>query len=160
MKPTPQNPAPQDAQARKAIKPVVCYPIDTLPAFDSSIYEEAKASMELVDSVLVAPRDAETFRVPAGHFFRITCPEGPQVGDLNLWNAHDLNARFFSALATGFGVICPTCARWQLLHMIRLIGMAGMNLEALCMMSSAHGAILIQAWFYLVMNITTVATRT
>lgn len=96
MKPTPQYPAPNDAKERKAIEPVVCYPIDTLPAFDSNLYTQAKASMELVDSVLVAPRDAETFHVPAGHFFRVTCPEGPQVGDLNLWNAHDLNERFFS----------------------------------------------------------------
>ena len=34
--------------------------------------------------------------MPAGHFFRIVSVEGPQVGDLNLWNAHDLSERFFS----------------------------------------------------------------
>jgi hypothetical protein len=34
--------------------------------------------------------------VPAGHFFRIVSIEGPQVCDLNLWNAHDLSERFFS----------------------------------------------------------------
>lgn len=96
MKQTPQNPAPADADARKAIKPVVCYPIDTLPAIDPDFFAQARASLELVDSVTVAPRDAETFSVPAGHFFRITCPEGPQVGDLNLWNAHNLDERFFS----------------------------------------------------------------
>ena len=33
--------------------------------------------------------------VPAGHFFRIVSVEGPQVGDLNLWNAHDLTERFY-----------------------------------------------------------------
>ena len=42
------------------------------------------------------PREARTFEVPAGHFFRIVSIEGPQVGDLNLWNAHDLSERFFS----------------------------------------------------------------
>ncbi len=31
-----------------------------------------------------------------GHFFRIVSIEGPQVGDLNLWNAGDLSERFFS----------------------------------------------------------------
>ncbi|MFL5120121.1 MAG: DUF1989 domain-containing protein, partial [Microvirga sp.] len=41
-------------------------------------------------------RDARTFSVPAGHLFRIVSIEGPQVGDLNLWNAHDLSERFFS----------------------------------------------------------------
>lgn len=96
MKPTPKYPVPKDANARKAIAPVVCYPIDTLPAFEPELYAQAKTSMELVETITVAPRDAETFSVPAGHFFRITCTQGPQVGDLNLWNAHDLNERFFS----------------------------------------------------------------
>ncbi len=96
MKPTPQNPAPQDAEARKAIKPIVCYPIDSLPAYDETLFVDARNSMELVDKIIVAPRDAETFSIPAGHFFRITCPEGPQVGDLNLWNEDDLSERFFS----------------------------------------------------------------
>jgi uncharacterized protein YcgI (DUF1989 family) len=34
--------------------------------------------------------------VPAGAFFRISCPEASQVGDLNLWHADDLSERFFS----------------------------------------------------------------
>lgn len=96
MKPTPINPAPKDARARKAIPPVVCYPIDSLPAFEPRLYADGQASMELIETISVAPRDAETFFVPAGHFFRVICPEGPQVGDLNLWNANDLNERFFS----------------------------------------------------------------
>ena len=40
-------------------------------------------------------RDAASFEVPAGHFFRITSIEGPQVGDLNLFSA-DLSERFYS----------------------------------------------------------------
>jgi uncharacterized protein len=44
----------------------------------------------------VPPRDAKAFEVAAGHFFRIVSVEGPQVGDLNLWNAHDLTERFYS----------------------------------------------------------------
>ena len=32
----------------------------------------------------------------AGHFFRIMSVEGPQVGDLNVWNARDLAERFYS----------------------------------------------------------------
>ena len=42
------------------------------------------------------PRDAACFEVKAGQFFRIRSIEGPQVGDLNLWNRHDLSERFFS----------------------------------------------------------------
>ena len=46
---------------------------------------------------VVPPREARTFNVPAGHFFRIVCTDGgPQVGDLNLWAAGDLSERFFS----------------------------------------------------------------
>ena len=37
-----------------------------------------------------------TFEVPAGHFFRIYSVDGPQVGDLNLWNANDLSERFYT----------------------------------------------------------------
>jgi len=44
----------------------------------------------------VPPREAKAFEVPAGHFFRIVSVEGPQVGDLNLWNVHDLTERFYS----------------------------------------------------------------
>ena len=41
-------------------------------------------------------RDARTFRVPAGHFFRIVSVDGPQVGDLNIWNANKLEERFYT----------------------------------------------------------------
>lgn len=96
MKYTPENKAPDDAQARKEIAPVVCYPIDTLPAHNQSFYGEARKTLELVDEVIAAPREAATFHVPAGHFFRIVSMEGSQVGDLNLWNANNIEERFFS----------------------------------------------------------------
>ena len=52
--------------------------------------------MTKVSECVVPPRDARAFRVPAGHVFRIVSVDGPQVGDLNLWNAADLTERFFS----------------------------------------------------------------
>jgi uncharacterized protein YcgI (DUF1989 family) len=60
------------------------------------LYEQARTDMEKVSELRVEPRDGATFEVPAGHFFRIVSIEGPQVGDLNLWNAADLSERFFS----------------------------------------------------------------
>ena len=96
MKPTPQSPAPPDASARRAHTPVICYPTDSLPRFDPAYYAAAREGMTLIDEVLVQPRDAEIFQIPAGHFFRVICNDAPQVGDLNLWNAHDLNERFFT----------------------------------------------------------------
>lgn len=88
--------APADAAERRTAKPVICYTVDKLPAFDESFYEGVRADMQKIDEVVVQPRDASTFRVPAGHIFRIVSVEGPQVGDLNLWNVDDISERFFS----------------------------------------------------------------
>ena len=45
------------------------------------------------------PRDGKAFEVPTEHFFRIVSVEGSQVGDFNLWKAHDLAERFYSGKA-------------------------------------------------------------
>ncbi|WP_419555495.1 urea carboxylase-associated family protein [Pseudaestuariivita rosea] len=87
---------PDDAAARRAVKPVICYPTQTLPQPDMALYTAARQGLTTVDQVIVPPRDAASFHVPAGHFFRITSIEGPQVGDLNLWNFNDLSERFYS----------------------------------------------------------------
>lgn len=87
---------PKDAQARRAVEPVICYPNDTLPVPDLTLYAAARRVAEKVSEVRVEPREAGTFRVDAGQFFRISSIEGPQVGDLNLWNANDLSERFYS----------------------------------------------------------------
>lgn len=87
---------PSDAATRRAIKPVICYPTDTLPQPDMAMYARARAGMTLVDSIIVPPRDAAAVKVPAGHILRITSIEGPQVGDLNLFAANDLSERFYS----------------------------------------------------------------
>ncbi len=88
--------SPDDADQRRAVAPVICYPTDTLPQPDLALYQAARQSAHLIDTVIVQPREAACFRVPAGHFFRISCQHGSQVGDLNLWNASDLSERFYS----------------------------------------------------------------
>ncbi|WP_293450128.1 DUF1989 domain-containing protein [Planktotalea sp.] len=87
---------PTDADERRAIEPVICYPVEGLPQRDLPLYENARATAMKVSETLVPARDARCFKVPVGHFFRISCPEGSQVGDLNLWSAHDLTERFYS----------------------------------------------------------------
>jgi len=89
-------PEPADAALRRAAPPTVVYPAGTLPRPDMAVLEAARHSMVKIGEVVVPPRDARTFRVARGQFFRIVSIEGPQVGDLNLWNAHDLSERFFS----------------------------------------------------------------
>jgi uncharacterized protein len=90
------TPAPPDAAARRAATPVLTYRVEQLPAFDLPLRQRAMDGAARIAAVTVPPRDGRTLRVPAGHVLRILCPEGPQVGDLNLWNADDLTERFFS----------------------------------------------------------------
>ncbi len=96
MKPAPITKAPIDAAKRKALKPVICYPVDNLPRPQLSNYRALRDGMELVDTIIIPARDAATFDVPSGHFFRIISTEGSQVGDLNLFNANDLKEHFYT----------------------------------------------------------------
>jgi len=95
-----QNPAsvpePADAASRRRQRKGPVYPTTNRPKVDLAFYNKARDGMEKISELIIAPRDAGAFDVPAGHFFRIVCPDGPQVGDFNLWNAHDLQENFFS----------------------------------------------------------------
>jgi len=97
MKPeSPQHRAPDDAETARARAPVIVYPTTSLPGPDLALYRRARAGALKVSELRVPPRDARAFDVTAGQFFRVRSIEGPQVGDLNLWNAHDLGERFYS----------------------------------------------------------------
>lgn len=91
----PAHPEPADAAERRGASAAICYPAESLPPPDLTAYRAARTGWHRTASITVPPRDARCFDVPAGHFFRITCVEGPQVGDLNLWSA-DLSERFYS----------------------------------------------------------------
>jgi uncharacterized protein YcgI (DUF1989 family) len=67
-----------------------------LPAYDGAFYDAARSKMTKTAEIIIPPRDGRCFSVAAGQIFRIVSIEGPQVGDLNLWNAQDLSERFFS----------------------------------------------------------------
>ncbi len=90
------EPTSAESVADRSRPVVVCYEVDQLPAVDSALMGNVRRSLVKTDEVLVPPRDARTFTVSAGQYFRITGVDGPQVGDLNLWNARDLTERFFS----------------------------------------------------------------
>ena len=61
-----------------------------------AVLEAARQTLTKIGEIVVPPRDASSFRVARGQFVRIVSIDGPQVGDLNLWNADDLSERFFS----------------------------------------------------------------
>ncbi|HXF55145.1 MAG TPA: DUF1989 domain-containing protein [Hyphomicrobiaceae bacterium] len=94
--PRKRPPAPADADQRRRAPLVIAYDVGALPPLNWSLYARARERLEKIDELIVPPREARAFRVPKGHFFRIVSIDGPQVGDLNLWNAHDLSERFFS----------------------------------------------------------------
>lgn len=91
-----KKPSDSEQEARRSKNPIICYEVDSLPPFDEAFYQAAKDGMEKVSEVLIPPREGKSFKVPAGHFFRIVSVGGPQVGDLNLWNANNLYEGFFS----------------------------------------------------------------
>ena len=90
--PTP----PSDAATRRSARPVICYPIDSLPQPDLPLYQAARAGATMTTQVTLPPREARSIRIPAGQILRIESTLGPQVGDLNLFNAANLSERFFS----------------------------------------------------------------
>lgn len=93
---TPEHKPPEDAAQRLTLPPVVCYPPDTLKPAPLDDYRALRQHAVQAEQVIVPPRDAKCFAVPAGSFFRITSVEGSQVGDLNLWNLTDTSERFYS----------------------------------------------------------------
>ncbi len=51
----------------------------------------------LVERLVVPVRCGRAWRVAAGQVFRIVAVDGPQVGDLNIWNAHNPRERMWAA---------------------------------------------------------------
>jgi Domain of unknown function (DUF1989) len=138
---------PPDAAARCRAPPVLTYSVEQLPSFDDAFYNAARAELSKVAELTVLPREAKAFEVPAGHFFRIVSIEGPQVGDLNLWNAHDLTERFYSgktralhathlstgkAIETGSGARSRVCVQWPPSPMTPSTGMGGTKMAQGC----------------------------
>ncbi|MDO5745150.1 MAG: DUF1989 domain-containing protein [Micrococcaceae bacterium] len=67
---------------------------------DREFYGNIATSLEsrtLVDSFEIPIRSGRAWKVPAGHVCRILTVDGPQVGDLNLWNYDNPRERFWAA---------------------------------------------------------------
>lgn len=92
----PERKAPSDAAKRRSAPPVICYPPTPAVRADLGAMQTRRAAMRLTDIVTVPPREALCVTVPRGAVLRIVSVNGPQVGDLNIWNAADLSERFYS----------------------------------------------------------------
>ncbi|KAI2621239.1 hypothetical protein GGR54DRAFT_600646 [Hypoxylon sp. NC1633] len=90
-------------QARAPIpKPKPAYlPLTGSPsplAVDKTLYNAiAAAPRVLVQEFVLPMRSGRAWKAGAGSIVRISTPEGPQVGDLNVWNAGDARERFWAA---------------------------------------------------------------
>ena len=87
---------PTDADYRRSRPLVICYKTESLQNQNLNILLSARNTMKKQTEIIVPPREAVCCDIPMGHFFRICSIEGPQVGDLNLWSAHDLSEKFYS----------------------------------------------------------------
>ena len=74
---------PIDIDSRIGSKPIICYPNNTIEDKNLSILHSARQHLVKKNEVIIPPRDAKTFEVKFGEFFRIESVNGPQVGDLN-----------------------------------------------------------------------------
>ncbi|ADZ89638.1 urea carboxylase-associated family protein [Marinomonas mediterranea] len=67
---------------------------------DTQFYERLKqgnCQRTLVETVHIPLRSGRAWEVPAGHVFRVKVPNGPQVGDFNMWNRHDPRERMWAS---------------------------------------------------------------
>ncbi|OPG07056.1 hypothetical protein B1R27_15090 [Streptomyces sp. GKU 895] len=65
---------------------------------DRAFYDRfAGVEHELVDSFEIPIRSGRAWTVPQGHLCRIVTVDGPQVGDLNVWNLNDPRERMWAA---------------------------------------------------------------
>ena len=87
---------PSDLKNRLGAKPVICYPNDKIQDNNIGIILNAREHLIKQREVTISPRDAKTFEVKSGDFFRIESIEGPQVGDLNLFQLNNLEEKFYS----------------------------------------------------------------
>ncbi|KAF2231431.1 hypothetical protein EV356DRAFT_452008 [Viridothelium virens] len=73
------------------------HPSSPLPANIPLYNRLASAPRRLLTSHLLAPRSGLAFAVPRTTILRISTPEGPQVGDLNLWSLDNPRERFWAS---------------------------------------------------------------
>ena len=67
---------------------------------DRDFYRRISSSLgsrRVTHQFVIPIRSGYAWEVPAGHVFRISIVEGPQVGDLNLWHRHNPRERMWAA---------------------------------------------------------------
>lgn len=73
---------------------LVPYTADNPPEFYQNLTREESRSG--TSEVYIPKNSGKAFHVDKGQILRVTCSEGPQVGDFNAFNAHDASEFFWS----------------------------------------------------------------
>ncbi|XP_055606134.1 uncharacterized protein LOC129754229 [Uranotaenia lowii] len=80
-------------------EPTICYnkpEAATVSPEECLRRREAALAGTLIQELIIPKKSAHAFKVQKGDLCRIIVSEGPQVGDVNLWNADNPKERFFS----------------------------------------------------------------
>jgi uncharacterized protein YcgI (DUF1989 family) len=92
------------ANSRNNVTPVPAYfptSVDSPLHPPKELYDKLRnlEEKDLVKSqdFVIPPRSGKAWKVAKGQVWRLSTPEGPQVGDLNIWNQHDPRERFWAA---------------------------------------------------------------
>lgn len=65
---------------------------------DQGLYDAiASGPRTLQESFIIPPRSGKAWKVPSGSIVRFSTPDGPQVGDLNIWSLVNPRERFWAA---------------------------------------------------------------
>lgn len=75
-------------------------PAYSKPPIDSALYSRISSlgpeSLTSINTFTLGPRSGTAWKVPAACIVRFSTPEGPQVGDLNIWNLHNPRERMWT----------------------------------------------------------------
>jgi len=90
MSTPPSRPKPQPAY--QALPGSILHPSETLYTRIATAARKPPTT-----SFILPPRSGKAWKAPAGSIIRISTPEGPQVGDLNIWSATNPRERFWAS---------------------------------------------------------------
>lgn len=88
---------PRSAQTNPPVPAYLPLPGSILQA-DKTFYSTIATSARVLKESFTLPiRSGRAWKAPAGSIVRLSTPDGPQVGDLNIWNLHDPREKFWAA---------------------------------------------------------------
>lgn len=94
----PTEPPPTNSKPQPAYLATAGSPLDVDRALYTRIASTANNNSRVTTQSFTVPiRSGRAWVVPAGHICRLSTPQGPQVGDLNIWNLHNPRERFWAS---------------------------------------------------------------